>query len=204
MELVTAALRVVVRFFLLIYKRFGINGILTLVLLAEIPAVCVYYNINSQNYLLDREYEMTTSAEDSIYNGVEMVKRVEPETVIDGLSNDTVYQNREYFLVRLGIRNEYSQEMTYFAGLGAKDQDGNILDCQRYDYYRTSNQGRVVVPGGADTLVSYVLVLTQEEAEHTTEITFTDFMDEENTFTIDFTGFADGEDDVVIDVSKKK
>ena len=160
--LLNSFISLVVKLFTSAFHVMGINGILILIFIVEIPVVMFFADNESDKYKSDNNYSLTG------------ISKPEPLDIKDAVfeENDIkVDVDKNYFLVKVTVRNNYSKELTYLR-LNAEPQVDDdyyygYVDFYDIDYYAGDRQDiwecSSVIPSGADREVPYVLGLDKEQ-----------------------------------------
>lgn len=149
-----------------VFKWFGINGILTLVFLAEIFACLAFVSEKSTDEEAIYEFANVESVEKLDYDDERLAWQG-----IDG------WDDVNYYLVGLRIDNFYSKDL-YYHHLGAEDQDGNYVTCTRYQYYgRDTSQYSIYeyVPAGTSSVLYYFIEIRDYKADSVESIRLFDY-----------------------------
>lgn len=170
------------KFCVFITRKVGINGILFLILILELPAMYFYYSNTRYEYLQGHEYNILEG------NGI---RKLSPEKDHLEQMGVSVKKSESYYLAELQVDNLYSNEIRYLS-LSASNQNGDVIDCRTMGYYDASgNEGQEVIPAGVTGTLSCIITLTEEEIQQTDEIVLEGWAigESENSYTviIDFT-----------------
>lgn len=152
-----------------IYKKLGINGILAILILIEIPILYLFYADNHSYYAIKDNYKLVD---------VTKYKELSAEEVPESASTDSHYY---YAIIR--IDNYYYQE-THLPDLEAIDQNGDFLSVSTCDYYddleeqtQYPTHPRAAIPAGTAVNAAYLLKIPDYDLKDITSITFYSFLD---------------------------
>lgn len=148
-------------------SKFGINALLIIILVVEIPVVYLASESIGSGYRSARNYKIQKV--DVRPADEEAVKLNCPDL------EDEYDEDSHYYLVTAYLTNFYGEEMPY-ALLHAQNQDGKYLDFDdiRYydeqivEHYNISNSE--VIPAGVTKPFHYILRLNDYDAECTSEV----------------------------------
>lgn len=173
MRIVSRIIALFIQFVFWIFKKTGINGILVIVLLIEIPILCLYYSDSSLDYILDDNYRIQ-----KIVGYDEISIEELPETEKEYASD-----SYHYFYTTIQIDNYYYNEIRT-PDLEAEDSEGDSLTFSQCGYYddleaNTSYSTHIsaVIPSGASANVIYLLGLSDYEIDTLDSITVYNFLD---------------------------
>lgn len=152
-----------------IYKKVGINGILVVLILIEIPVLYFYYADNHSYYEIKDNYKLTA---------VTKYEELSPEEFPESASTDS-----HYYHAIIQIDNYYYQE-THLPDLDAIDENGNYFSVSTCDYYddleeqtQYPTHPRSAIPAGTAVNATYLLEISDYDLEGITSITFYSFLD---------------------------
>lgn len=192
-------LRLFAKFGIFIVKKLGINGILCLVLLLELPVMFFYYTGMRYEYRQECNYSISKTAK---------VRKLSIKKDMQELEGISVKKRESYYLVELKVNNRYSRDILYMS-VTARNQDGDFVTCMNRNYYDASgNEGRSVIPAGATGKIFCVITLTEAEIPRTDEIILRGWTigeeDEAHTVAIDFASIRERETEEKIETLQKK
>ena len=152
-----------------IYKNTGINGILVLILIVELPCCLYYFYEVSSTYSIDDNLQLM-----QVKNFTPVSYEELPESTKEYYSD---YQL--YYHANVEIGNYYNADDN-IPNLSAQDQNGESLHANYYDYYDGYNEpgsfpkldGRTVIPPGTSVIVPYLFEIGDYEKEEIKNITF--------------------------------
>ena len=156
-----------------IFRLFGINVILTIMFIIELIS-CIGYAVEMYDYdSVRRDYKLT-----EIESVVELDKN---DPVIDELDL-LVNEHESFYLVRVKIENRYSERLSIPA-MSAETENGDIVIARRVNYYGEDFSGTSVsacVPEGTQTVLTYLLEISDYKLKETDTVKLYDFSKEEN------------------------
>ncbi len=128
MRLFSSCIQAIALFFLWIYKKLGINGILFVFFLIELPIVCYISDDMATQYRTDHCYSLKKTEE---------VTKLSP---MDTLYDET-YDDLEQYSVSIEITNHYQNRYTFLPSLqGSYTEDFDdfvsTFTCSNVDYYQ--------------------------------------------------------------------
>lgn len=142
----------ILRMFHFIFKKLGINGILVMILLIELPALYAYYCDERGHYVIERNYRMQGVVN---YREVSVDELPEKEKTYASGSG-------RYFYTDVQIDNYYYKELLAH-GVNAESSEGYALPFYQCDYYddleSLSGKLRSVIPAGTSAYVTYLLTI---------------------------------------------
>lgn len=158
-----------IQFIYWIFKEAGINGLLVIAILIEIPILCFYYSDASNFYAISENYRIRNITD---YR----------EISIDELPTDKkeyAMDFQHYYYTTVQIDNYYYSEI-HIPLLSAVDSDGDSLDFSESKYYDDLEDIlpvyknpylRSVIPAGASAYVTYLLEIPDYSIDTTDSIT---------------------------------
>lgn len=155
-------------------SKFGVNALLIIILVIEIPVVYVASDSIGNDYRSVRNYKIQKV--DARPADEEMVKLNCPDLDYE--------EDQHYYLVTAYLTNFYSDEMPY-ALLHAENQDGDGLDFDQIPYYDKEILEHYdisrsdVLPAGATMAYHYMMALYDHEVESTSKVILKEIGDEE-------------------------
>lgn len=154
-QICTALIKLVLYILRFIFLKVGINGILIVILLVELPILHFYYQEERQQYRWEQEYQISQSPQ---------IRPLTREMALD-LKDLDVYEGEAYYLAELTLDNLYSNDIRYLS-IYVQNQDGYELRCHSMDYYDSAEgKGQNVIPAGARGKKTYVISLSESELE---------------------------------------
>jgi len=152
MHFFSSIISVLIRFLIWLFKKGGINAILVLVLIIEIPIMIFYYNENCTAYQYEDVYRM-----ESVTEIIPLTYKELPDYTSHQFQSGTCYR-----LVNIQFSNYYINDVTY-PSIHIEDQDGNTIHSDCCDYYNNLYQsyqygGECVIPPG--TIVNIPCILS--------------------------------------------
>lgn len=161
-QILTLLIKFVLKILRFIFLKVGINGILIVVLLIELPILHIYYQEESQQYRWEQEYRISQSPQ---------IRPLSKEEALE-LGDLDVYEGESHYLTELSLDNLYSNDIRYLS-IYAKNQDGYELRFHSLDYYDSAQgKGQTVIPAGTRGKKTYVLSLSESEMEELDTLIF--------------------------------
>lgn len=151
MRFVSSIISVIIEFLIWLFKKGGINAILALILIIEIPIMIFYYTENCTNYKYEDVYQM-----ENVSDILTLTYKELPYYTSEQFQTGTCYR-----LVNIQCSNYYINDVTY-PNLYFEDQNGNSVHADCCDYYNNLYQsyqygGECVIPPGTVVKIPYIL-----------------------------------------------
>ena len=166
-------LSLIFKLFRKIFRLFGINAILTIMFVIELIS-CIGYAVEMYNYdSVRRDYKLT-----EVESVVQLDKN---DPIIDDMDLLT-NEHDSFYLVRVKIENRYSERLS-IPSMSAETENGDIVIARRVNYYGedlTSSSASACIPEGTQTVLTYLLEISDYELEETDTVKLYDFSKEEN------------------------
>lgn len=167
-------LSLIIKLFGKIFRTFGINAILTILFVIELIA-CIGYASEMSDYdSNNRDYEFT---------GIESIEELDYKDLLLKEYDILTSEHDHYYLVRIMVDNRYSERLSY-PSLSAENQNGDIVTIRRISYYGNDMQNHSVygyIPEGTQTVLTYLLEISDFRLEETDEVKIYDFSGDEET-----------------------
>lgn len=164
----------IIRLLYKMLRKFGINSILILFLVMEVIG-CLGYVVEAGTYDSDRREFDFVSAE---------LTEIAPDDPVLGQHGYQPYDRDVYYLVRVSIKNRYSEPLSYLS-LDAVNEHGHDLSCQSVNYYESELDGygmKECIPAGAEGELLYVLSMSDSIYEESSQVTLSEFGENGETF----------------------
>nr|MBQ8253797.1 hypothetical protein [Lachnospiraceae bacterium]MBQ8253817.1 hypothetical protein [Lachnospiraceae bacterium] len=157
-----------------LFKVFGINSILILVLVLEIFICVGYASETKDDDRRTKEFE---------YTGAEITEIACDDPVI---KEQDIYVNKDdhYYLVELKIKNNYSDPLSYLT-IDAKNGKGSDLSCYRIRYYGNDMNEYPIqnyIPEGTEGTFTYLLIVDDYQYDETNEVKIYEFSGDKKQF----------------------
>lgn len=152
-----------------IFKETGINGVLVIAILIEIPILLFYYSDSSSFYTISKNYRIQDIID---YKEISIDE-------LPAAKKEYASDSDHYFHTIIQIDNYYYAE-THIPILSAVDSDGDSLYFLDYDYYDDLEDNlpiyknpnlHSVIPAGASAYVTYLLEIPDYNIDTTDSIT---------------------------------
>lgn len=163
----------IIKLFGKLFRTFGINSILLILFLIELVACIGYASEMSDHDSNSRDYEFT---------GIESVEELDRDNPMlkqyDILKSDQDH----YYLVRVKTVNNYSEKLS-LPSVSAETEGGDIVIARRIGYYGDDMAGHrayTYIPEGTQTVLTYLIEISDYRLEGIEEIKLYDFTGEEN------------------------
>lgn len=157
-----------------LFRTFGINSILLLVLILE-AFICFGYASETKDEDPKRkEYEFT---------GVEIKEVDYNDPMFKELDILTSEYDR-YYLIDLGIKNNYSEALSYLT-IDAENEKGADMNCYRVRYYGDNMNDYPIqnyIPEGTEGLFTYLLTVGDYQYDETGEVKLYDFSGDKDQY----------------------
>lgn len=154
----------IVRFFMFLHKKLGINGILGFFLIIEILVMIAYVNNTRYDYLY---------ATDAKLKSVTEFKQMDANDIPNAYKNHINVSDLCYQLT-LEVVNDYVTD-TYHPGIGVRDDSDYYISAKQLEYNidlddSTDLQFNAMVPAGKSAQVSYLVVIPKDRADSISEL----------------------------------
>ncbi|MBE5881403.1 MAG: hypothetical protein E7289_03695 [Lachnospiraceae bacterium] len=163
----------IIKFFAKLFKAFGINGILIVVLIFEIMFCVGYASETKDDDRKNSEYDFT---------GIEITEVAYTDPIVE--EQNLVSEYDHYYLVKIDIKNRYSEPLSYFT-IDAKNEQDDRMICRRIGYYGSdmshySTQN--CIPEGTEATYTYLLTVGSYQYDETNEAIFYEFGGDKDQF----------------------
>lgn len=157
MHFFSTLISVIIEFLIWLFKKGGINAVLVLVLIIEIPIMIFYYNETCTDYRYEDVYRM-----ERVTEIIPLTYKELPNYTFEQFQSGTCYR-----LVNIQFGNYYINDVTY-PNLYIEDQNGNSIDsdcCDYYDNLYLSYQygGECVIPPGTVVNIPCILSIPSQK-----------------------------------------
>jgi len=156
-----------------IFRAFGINGILIIMFIVELIG-CIAYASEEYDYDSNRrEYRLTE---------VESVEKLEKDDPLMKKWDFTVSDRDNYYLIRIKVDNLYSESLM-IPSMSAETEDEELVVIRRMTYYENDLSGHSAyscIPEGTQSVISYVINISDYKLEETEAVRLYDFSGDEN------------------------
>jgi len=156
-----------------IFRAFGINGILIIMFIVELIG-CIAYASEEYDYDSNRrEYRLTE---------VESVEKLEKDDPLMKKWDFTVSDRDNYYLIRIKVDNRYSESLM-IPSMSAETEDEELVVIRRMTYYENDLSGHSAyscIPEGTQSVISYVINISDYKLEETEAVRLYDFSGDEN------------------------
>lgn len=173
MHLFSEVISLFIRFFVWIFRKMGINGILVLLLLIELPVVSVYYSEESKHDTSRQNYKLAEPV------SMEEISIEDPRLTENGVS---LKMDMKYYLATIKVENYYSSDVRYMS-IEAKNQDEERVNVWPVSYYGELKydyiQDGLSIPAGSSRDMQYIVGIPEEEVKDTSSICFYEWVYEE-------------------------
>ncbi len=157
-----------------LFRTFGINSILLLVLILEVFICFGYASETKDEDPKRKEYEFT---------GIE-IEEVDYDDPIFKEMDILASEYDHYYLIDLGIKNNYSEALSYLT-IDAENEEGADMNCYRIRYYGDNMSDYPIqnyIPEGTEGTFTYLLTVGSYQYDETSEVKFYEFSGDKDRF----------------------